>query len=100
MSIFHKRSIKEPPSKLDGAQVLLWAYAPRNPFFVMEYSDGRPYKPIHGFAVCRYQGEEQYYKFSCDAKWNVENDSVHAALEEAVTAAENMSTEPITWNRK
>jgi hypothetical protein len=66
----------------------------------MEYSDGRPYKPIHGFAICRYIGESGYYKFSCDAKWNVENDTDCDSLEEAIKAAEDLAAEPIIWNKK
>ena len=100
MSIFRHRKTLEPPDELDGAEVLLWAFNPQKPFFIMEYSDGTKYKPIHGFAICRYKGEKQYYKFSCDIKWNVENDSDHDSVEEAVSAAINMSIEPITWNKK
>ena len=43
----------EPPDELDGAEVLLWAYNPVKPFFIMWSVDGTEYKPIHGFALCR-----------------------------------------------
>ena len=94
------RDSLEPPNKLDGAEVIMWAFNPQKPFFVMKYSDGTPYKPIHGFAICQYKGENQFYKFSCDLEWNVENDSVSDAIEEAIKTANDLSTEPITWNKK
>ncbi|KPL76939.1 hypothetical protein ADN00_10125 [Ornatilinea apprima] len=90
----------EPPDELDGAKVLLWAYNPEKPFFMMLFEDGSNYKPIHGFAICRYGGEELFYKFSCNSEWEVENDSDHASIEEAIHAAHHLSKEPIVWNQK
>jgi hypothetical protein len=90
----------EPPDELDDAEVILWAFNLQKPFFIMKYVDGTVYKPIHGFAICRYKKENQYYKFSCDSGWNVEGDSVHSSIEEACKAAKGMSIEPIIWNKK
>jgi hypothetical protein len=100
MTIFQNRDTIEPPDELDGAEVILWAFNPQKPFFIMKYSDGALYKPIHGFAICQYKGEKRYYKFSCDIAWNVENDSDCDSIEEAVKVASDMSIEPITWNKK
>lgn len=100
MTTFQNRDTKEPPDELDEAEVIFWAFSPQKPFFIMKYSDGTLYKPIHGFAICQYKGEKQYYKFSCDIEWNVENDSVCESIEEAVSVANDMSIEPITWNKK
>ena len=94
------RETIEPPDELDGADVILWAVSSPIPFFIMKYSDGTPHKPIYGFAICRYKGEKQYYKFSCDIMWNVENDQVFDSIEEAVKAATDMSTQLIMWNKK
>lgn len=94
------RDTKEPPNELDGAEVILWAFSSQKPFFIMQYSNGTPYKPIYGFAICRYKGEKQYYMFSCDIAWNVESDWDCDSIEEAVKVADNMSIEPITWNKK
>lgn len=100
MTTFNYRDDNEPPDELDGAEVILWAFHPQKPFFIMEYSDGTQYKPIHGFAICRYKGEQRYYKFSCDINWNVENDLDCGCIEEAVKIATDMSNEPIIWNKK
>ncbi|PKO11715.1 MAG: hypothetical protein CVU39_27915 [Chloroflexi bacterium HGW-Chloroflexi-10] len=100
MSNLPKNENFEPPDELDGAEVILWAYNPEKPFFMMQYVDGTDYKPIHGFAICRCKGAELFYKVSCDSAWNVENDSDHASIEDAVKAANDLSKEPITWNKK
>jgi hypothetical protein len=90
----------EPPDELDGAEVLLWAYSPDKPFFMMKYTDGGEYRPIHGFAICRYKGSDTCYKFSCDRNWNVVGDMDAASLEEAMDLAQSQSPEPITWHNK
>lgn len=100
MKTDHNRQIIEPPNLLDGADVLFWAYEPLQPFFLMTYSDGKPYKAIHGLAICRYPGETQFYRFSCDDEWKVENDWVCDSLEEALKSANDQSTLPIYWNKK
>lgn len=100
MTTLQNRETIEPPDELDGAEVILWAFSSPIPFFIMKYSDGAPYKPIHGFAICRYKGEKQYYRFSCDIAWNVENDQVFDSIEDAVNAVNDMSTQLITWNKK
>jgi hypothetical protein len=68
--------------------------------FVMKYSDGTAYKPIHGSAICRYKTGDEIFEFSCDIEWNVEGDSDCDSLEEAVEVANCMSIEPIAWNNK
>ncbi len=100
MTTLPKNEIFEPPDELDGAKVILWAYNPIKPFFIMKYTDGTVYKPVHGFAICRYKGSEIFYKFSCDSDWNVANDLDAASIEEAVEIAQTQSLEPITWTKK
>ena len=52
-----------------------------------------------GLAICRYDGEDSYYLFGCDAEWNAVTDTWHATLDEALGQAEfeyeGIST---TWN--
>ncbi len=100
MAPFPKNKNFEPPDELDGAKVILWAYNPVKPFFIMQYVDSTNYKSIHGFAICRYIDEELFYKFSCDREWNVEGDSDEASVEDAVETAQNQSEGSITWNTK
>jgi hypothetical protein len=39
-------------------------------------------------AICRYEGEEAFYLFGCDAEWNPITDTWHPSLEEAQQQAE------------
>ncbi len=100
MTTMPKSDNFEPPDELDGAEVILWAYNPVKPFFIMKYSDGNEYKPIYGFAICQYKGSGIFYEFSCGKDWYVENDSDAASIEEAVEIAQTQTLEPITWNKK
>lgn len=100
MTTISNRDTLEPADQLDGAQVTLWAFSPKNPYFIMKYSDGSPYKPIHGFAVCRYGSENLFYFFSCDIEWNVESDQVCDNTDEALLLANTMTNKPVRWNKK
>jgi hypothetical protein len=95
-----KNTRVEPPNELDGAEVLLWAYSPEKPFFIMRYTNGGEYCPIHGFAICRYKGADTFYKFSCDLNWNVLGDMDAANIKEGTDLAQNQTQLPITWHKK
>lgn len=73
-----------PPETLDGAEVLFWAWSGDEPFFVMPDTEGWSGERIHGLAVCRYPNGA-VYRFSCDAAWEVVNDSPWATPEDAMT---------------
>ena len=78
--------VQPPPPDLDGATVVYWAWRAPEPFFEMPVTGGSPSIPIHGLAICRYADSSQVYSFSCDASWEVMNDSpcgnsLDAALE-------------------
>jgi hypothetical protein len=75
----------KPPNKLDGATVLYWADA-EEPFFRMPCVDSSASSiPIHGLAVARYDSGS-FYRFSCDANWEVQNDSDHGGVDQALHA--------------
>ena len=71
-----------PPSHLDGARVLAWAWSDL-PFGHVAAEDGAAPIAIHGLAVCRYADEAQVYRFSCDAQWETLQDDVYASVDEA-----------------
>ncbi len=75
-----------PPEKIDGAKVLLWAWADDAPFFVMPYSNGSGGIDIRGLAICQYTTGE-VYRFSCDEHWEVQNDSEWGNVEDAKARA-------------
>ena len=67
-----------PPSHLDGARVLAWAWSDL-PFGLVAAEDGAAPIAIHGLAVCRYGDEAQVYRFSCDTHWETVQDEVYAS---------------------
>ncbi|HMB29561.1 MAG TPA: hypothetical protein VKS99_15735 [Blastocatellia bacterium] len=41
-----------------------------------------------GLAICRYEGQDGYYLFGCNAEWDSVTDTWHQTLEEAKEQAE------------
>jgi hypothetical protein len=76
-----------PPSQIDGADVVLWAWSAPTPFFEMPCSDGGPAVAIHGLAICRYAKSGAIYRFSCNRDWEAENDSPWDTVEAAASGA-------------
>lgn len=88
----------KPPRELDGADVVLWAWSAPAPFFEMPYADGSATIPIHGLAVCRHARSGEIYRFSCNATWEVENDSCWPSVEEARRGASGQyDVEAVQW---
>ena len=71
-----------PPTHLDGARVLAWAWSDL-PFGHITDEHGAAPVAIHGLAVCRYADEARVYRFSCDAHWKTLQDAVYASMDEA-----------------
>lgn len=72
-----------PPSKIDGAEVLEWAWSGSQPFGVIRAQTGEVSSEIYGLAICRYKGSSIIYRFSCDANWEVEQDADYPSIQEA-----------------
>ncbi|UQV45699.1 hypothetical protein KIV45_00845 [Janthinobacterium lividum] len=72
-----------PPSHLDGARVLAWAWSDLPFGLVNDEHGGAAPIAIHGLAVCRYGDEGRVYRFSCDARWDTVQDEVYASADEA-----------------
>lgn len=65
-----------PPTHIDGARVLQWAWS--------EIAFGMVGKTaIHGLALCRYDGAQEIYRFSCNRHWNCEQDAPYGSVHEA-----------------
>jgi hypothetical protein len=87
-----------PPSRIDGADVVLWAWSEPAPFFEMPSSDGAPAVPIHGLAICRYPKNGAIYRFSCNGAWEAENDSPFATVEAAASGgAAQYDVRSVEW---
>jgi len=75
-----------PPSTIDDAEVLYWAWSEPAPFFVMTDSNGEDAVAIHGLALCRYPDSKVIYRFSCNSSWETENDSTFETVQQAMQA--------------
>lgn len=71
-----------PPTHVDGARVLTWAWSDL-PFGHVASEDGAAPVAIHGLALCQYAGENSVYRFSCDAQWDCVQDERYASMDEA-----------------
>jgi hypothetical protein len=73
--------VRIPPSTLDGARVLWWAWAGDEPFGELPGADGDD-RLVFGFAVCRYDTGE-LYRFTCNWHWQVVQDMDQVDEDEA-----------------
>ncbi len=88
-----------PPTLLDGARVLWWAWSGERPFGEL-WGAPEPERWVHGFAVCRYDGAREVYRFSCTASWQVVQDSLHDDEDEAKAAVPtNYDASRVVWRR-
>jgi hypothetical protein len=74
----------EPPSYLDGARVLKWAWSGQYPFGYLCDKEDRERVEIYGLAICKYDDSNSLYRFSCDKDWEVVNDSPEDSIENAI----------------
>jgi hypothetical protein len=77
------KNLVEPPEDLDGAKVIVWAWSGKEPFGYLPFDDGSPPIEIYGLAICQYEGSFDFYRFSCDNNWEVQQDSPHDSIEQA-----------------
>ncbi len=77
----------ECPDELDGAKVLLWSRLPEKE--TLYYSDGRVWAEIEYYAICKYEKDNGYYLFKCDARFEVQSDSIFDSVEECKNAFYN-----------
>jgi hypothetical protein len=76
----------KPPKEIDDADVIWWAWSGIAPFFEMPVTESAETIAIYGLAVCRHPKSGNVYRFSCNAEWEVENDSQWPTIEEALQA--------------
>ena len=71
--------LREPPSEIDGAKVIEWAWSGHQPFGEVP---GAKSPEIYGLAIATYDGEE-FYRFSCDENWETQQDGLYDSLDDA-----------------
>jgi hypothetical protein len=90
--------MKKPPSKIDEAKVLHWAWAGKKPFGIIYHSDDSLSAQVFGLAICQYENSDIIYRFSCDENWESVQDSDYNSVEEAkVHLPEQYKNVPINW---
>jgi hypothetical protein len=72
--------MNKPPSEIDGANVLYWAWSGSTPFGVVYGSPDE----IYGLAICQYPNSEEVYRFSCNKNWETEQDGLYDSVEQAI----------------
>jgi hypothetical protein len=80
-----------PPPSINGAKVICWTPIDTRHQFTgrcRQVIGGVVQGPMAGLAICRYEGEDCFYLFGCDAAWNCVTDTWHATLDEALAQAE------------
>lgn len=76
--------MNKPPSEIDGAKVLYWAWSGSVPFgFVGDEKDLMA-SEIYGLAICQYENSEAVYRFSCDENWETQQDQVYDSVNQAI----------------
>lgn len=97
-----KPAYMTPPSHIDGARVLAWAWSDL-PFGHVASDAGAAPVAIHGLALCQYPGapgEAGIYRFSCDAQWDSVQDELYASVAEArQQLPEQYRAVAATWQR-
>jgi hypothetical protein len=87
--------INEPAGELDGAKVIKWAWSGDKPFGLVGEIE------IYGLAICRYDGSDDVYRFSCDKDWEVQQDGLYNSIDEAIRQLPGMYKFVIaTWTNK
>ena len=72
----------KPPSHIDGALVLEWAWSD-TPLGHVPFADGTVAATIHALALCQYPDSPKIYRFSCNASWETEQDMDYSSIAEA-----------------
>jgi len=75
--------MNKPPSYIDNAKVLEWAWSGSKHFGFVNYQNGDVAATIYGLAICQYENSDKVYRFSCDKNWETEQDSEYDSIEEA-----------------
>ena len=83
--------MESAPKTVGGARVIQWSLIDERHRLTertKQIVDGELQGPAAALAVCQYDGEEAYYLFGCDEKWNAVTDTWHQTLEDALQQAE------------
>ncbi|WP_395008074.1 hypothetical protein [Undibacterium sp.] len=89
----------KPPETIDGAIVIEWAWSGHIPFGVIKSAESNEAPiEIYGLALCQYIDANVTYRFSCNAKWETEQDFDYSSVEDAkANIPQQYRNVPIHW---
>ena len=76
--------MNKPESKIDGANVLFWAWSGNEPFGWVGSNTNPKAIPIFGLAIAQYEGDATIYRFSCNKNWETEQDATYETTSDAM----------------
>jgi len=83
--------MKSAPGSIGGAKVICFTPIDsrhRHTGNCRQNVDGALQGAAAGLAICQYEGQDGYYLFGCNTKWESVTDTWHQTLEEAKEQAE------------
>lgn len=83
------------PESLDHAQVLY--FTPRSSYGIVCFTTGEIAHRICYLAICKYENDNEFYLFGCDADHNVVSDSPWCSVEECMSVASSSYDCDISW---
>ena len=76
-----------------------WAWSDV-PFGDLRYEDSGVASVIHGLAICQYDNSTDFYRFSCNSRWECEQDQVYESIEQAkLELPEQYRHAVVVWHR-
>ncbi len=91
----------EPPTQIDGAEVLEWTWSDAGFGEVPVEGEGEEPITVHGLAIARYRADETVYRFACDHDWQCVQDAVYRSIAEAKERLPaQYRREPAVWNAR
>lgn len=79
------------PAEINGAGVLLYVRLDERHRATGRCNhaiNGVPAPAFAGLAICQYVGDDSYYLFYCDERWQAVTDTWHSSLDDAKAQAE------------
>ena len=83
------------PKVLDNACVLY--YTPQDYYGTVRYTTGEIADYIRYLAICKYEGDTQYYLFGCNAEYEVVSDSPWESVKQCMLVAIDSYGRVILW---
>jgi hypothetical protein len=92
--------MNKPPSKIDGAQVLYWAWSGDLPFGWIGTDTNPKVVAIFGLVIAQYDNSSVIYRFSCTKNWETEQDADYTSVQEAMDQLPEQYREvSVEWKR-